>query len=254
MILDSILQAELIRKYKNPGRKLILLDYDGTLVRYKPKPEQALPSNLLLNILKRLSNEQETDLIIISGRDHADIDGLLGDLPIDIIACHGAIKKVQGTWEMQVSDATSWKDIIRPLMDVMSQQCKDAFVEDKHFSLAWHYRKIEHNAGYLCSRQLIRQLNEIADGLGLKILDGNMVIEVMNREIGKGRAVEKLLADKNYDLIISIGDDVTDEEIFALLVPVNKAVTIKVGNGETYAKYYFSSVDEVVMFLKLLSE
>ena len=70
----------------------------------------------------------------------------------------------------------------------------------------------------------------------LKILDGNKVVEIMHQEIGKGKAVEKLLAKEEYDFILSIGDDATDEEIFELFLPNDNAFTIKVGNGNTFAK------------------
>jgi len=254
MILDKKLQTELIDKYKKTANRLILLDYDGTLVTYKPKPEQALPSESLLDILNRLAGQAETDLIIISGRDHPDIDSLLGDLPIKIIAGHGAIMKENGVWKNQVSDDIKWKDTIRPILDRMSLQCRESFIEDKHFSLAWHYRNTEPESGFAYSRQLIEQLGKFSDRFGLKILDGNMVVEIMHQEIGKGIAVGKLLAKKQYNFILSVGDDVTDEEIFALFIPEKEAVTIKVGNGATNAKYYFSSVEEVVLLLKLLSE
>jgi trehalose 6-phosphate synthase/phosphatase len=254
MILDKALQTGIIDKYKKADKKLVLLDYDGTLVTYRPKPEQALPSESLLDILKRLAGQRETELIIISGRDHADIDSMLGDLPIRIIAGHGAIMKENGLWITRELDDLMWKETIRPVLEHMSLKCPDSFIEDKHFSLAWHYRNTDHKSAYGYSRQLIRQLEKFSEQLGLKILDGNKVVEIMHKEIGKGIAVKNLLAGENYDFILSIGDDVTDEEIFELFTDVREAVTIKVGNGSTHAKYYFSSVEEVVLLLKLLSE
>jgi trehalose 6-phosphate synthase/phosphatase len=254
MILEKALQTEIIDKYKKADKKLVLLDYDGTLVTYRPKPEQAVPSVSLLDILKRLARQRETELIIISGRDHADIDYLLGDLPIRIIAGHGAIMKENGLWINQVSDDIMWKETIRPVLEHIRLKCPDSFIEDKHFSLAWHYRNTDHKSAFGYSRQLIKQLEKFSEQLGLKILDGNKVVEIMHKEIGKGIAVRKLLAGEKYDFILSIGDDVTDEEIFELFTDSLEAVTIKVGNGSTNAKYYFSSVEEVVLLLKLLSE
>ncbi len=254
MILDKKLQSELIDRYRKPGKKLILLDYDGTLVTYKPKPHHALPSESLLDILSKLAGQSETDLIIISGRDNADIDSMLGDLPIDIIAGHGAVMKEKGVWENQVSDETGWKEAIRPLLDDISLECPESFIEDKHFSLAWHYRNTGEDSGSIVSRKLIKLLEKFTDRYRLKILDGNRVVEIMHKEIGKGIAVQKLLSKRNYEFILSIGDDVTDEEIFEALLPERRAVTIKVGNGTTNAKYFFNSVEEVVLFLKLLSE
>jgi trehalose 6-phosphate synthase/phosphatase len=76
----------------------------------------------------------------------------------------------------------------------------------------------------------------------------------MHKRIGKGIAVKKLLEAKKADFILSIGDDVTDEEIFAFFLPYDIAVTIKVGNGISLARYSFISVKDVILFLKHLSE
>lgn len=253
MIIDNLLQTELLYKYRNSEKKIILLDYDGTLVDYKPKPDQAIPPEYLLNILSRLAKKKGTEVIIISGRDYQEIETLLGNLSVDIIAGHGAMVKEHGKWKTRVPGDVRWKDTIRPVLEQMSLKCSDSFVEDKLFSLAWHYRKAGQNPGYEYSRELIKVVEKFRESLGLKILDGNMVVEIMNQEIGKGIAVKKFLARKDYDLIFSIGDDVTDEEIFALFLPENKAVTIKVGNGSSFAKYSFESVSDVVLFLNQLS-
>jgi trehalose 6-phosphate synthase/phosphatase len=254
MIIDNSLQAEIVYKYRNAGKKLILLDYDGTLVEYKPKPEQAVPSESLLKILRKLSAKPSTEVIIISGRDDKDIDSLLGELPVDIIAGHGAMMKENGVWHPQVSEDVRWKVIIMPLLVQASLKCTESFIEDKHFSLAWHYRNAEQNSAFICSRELVRVVGEHSEALELKILDGNKVVEIMHKSIGKGIAVQKLMFKKKFDFILSIGDDVTDEEIFDLFLPDDNAVTIKVGDGRSVARYSFSHVSDVVLFLKQLSE
>jgi trehalose 6-phosphate synthase/phosphatase len=63
----------------------------------------------------------------------------------------------------------------------------------------------------------------------------------------------KLFEQKNYDFILSIGDDATDEEMFEFFSHITKAYTIKVGNGDTFAKYKFTSINDVVFLLKQLS-
>jgi trehalose 6-phosphate synthase/phosphatase len=254
MIIDNSLQTELVFKYRHAGKKLILLDYDGTLVDYKPKPEQAVPSESLLKILRKLSEKPDTEVIIISGRDDKDIESLLGELPVDIIAGHGAMMKENGVWNPQVSEDVRWKAIIMPLLVQMSLKCSESFIEDKHFSVAWHYRNAEQNSAFICSRELVKLVAVYSEALELKILDGNKVVEIMHKSIGKGTAVKKLMLKKKFDFILSIGDDVTDEEIFDLFLPDIKAVTIKVGDGRSLAKYSFSHVSNVVLFLKHLSE
>jgi len=135
-----------------------------------------------------------------------------------------------------------------------SPNLRHAFQAVEHFSLAWHYRNACGDSGYSSSRELIKDLEGCIEPFGLKILDGNMVVEVMHSKIGKGIAVGKLLNGRHYDFILSAGDDVTDEEIFDLLKPFDNAVTIKVGKAASCARYRFSSVGDTVSFLNKLKK
>ncbi|MFA4853234.1 MAG: trehalose-phosphatase [Bacteroidales bacterium] len=248
-----MINTVLIEKYKNATNKLILLDYDGTLVDYCPIPEKAIPSEKLLNILIKLVNKPQTKVIIISGRGHQDIDKLLGHLPIDIIAEHGAVIKENGEWKNQVIYNSLWKKDVLPLLNRAVLACPKSFIEEKHFSITWHYRKAKSESGYVCSRELIRLLRNIIHLYNLKILDGNKIVEVMGEKIGKGKAVKNIVEKNNYDYILSIGDDKTDEEMFEFFMHNINAFTIKVGEGDTFAKYKFDDVNKVIMLLEQLS-
>jgi len=249
-----LIKAELVEKYQKSTNKLVLLDYDGTLVNYAPIPDKARPSEHLIDILIKLVYKPQTRIFIISGRGHQDIDKLLGHLPINIIAEHGAVIKENGVWEDQIIDNGLWKNTVIPILNQISLTCPNSFIEEKHFSLAWHYRNSEQQSGYDHSRELISILEHIIHSFNLKILDGNKAVEIISKEIGKGKAVKKLLEQNNYDYILSIGDDVTDEEMFEFLLHNTDAYTVKVGNGSTFAKYKLHRVNDIVIFLKQLSE
>jgi trehalose 6-phosphate synthase/phosphatase len=251
--MDDIKKTELIGKFKKADNKLILLDYDGTLVNYELIPQKAILSEELGDILMTLIDKPQTQVLIISGRDHSDIDKLVDHLPVNIIAEHGAMMKTGGVWRDQATKEATWKKEVINIFDQITSRCAGSYIEEKKFSLTWHYRNVELPAGYICSRELILKLENVIQSGSLKILDGNKVVEIMAPEIGKGRAVEKLLVKEKYDFILSIGDDTTDEEIFELLLPDDNAFTIKVGNGNTFAKERFNSVSDVVLFLKRLS-
>jgi trehalose 6-phosphate synthase/phosphatase len=253
MLIDPLQEKGIENKYRSALKRLILLDYDGTLVEYKPKPAQALPSEVVLKVLRKLSEDKGNRLLIVTGRDHPDVDSLLGMLDIEIIAAHGAIQKENGTWVCQVSEDTTWKALIRPLMEQAGLSCPESFIEDKHFSLAWHYRTANSAEGLLQSRKLVEMLAPLTEKNCLKILDGNKVVEVMHREIGKGQAVKRVIDSDDYDFILSVGDDVTDEEIFRLLASDSRAYTIKVGEGESAAACRINSAGEVVSFLNNLT-
>jgi trehalose 6-phosphate synthase/phosphatase len=246
-------KQELIKKFSKANSKLILIDYDGTLVDYELIPENAVLPDHMDDILNRLIQKPQTDVFIISGRGHKDIDRLLDHLPIDIIAEHGAMKKENGYWKNQINNGDLWRQSIRKILNQITYKCPGSFVEVKEFSLAWHYRNTEPDSGYAHSRELIGLLDKAAQFYNLKILDGNKVVEIMPKENGKGKAVKKLTDLTNYDFILSIGDDTTDEEMFEILLHNPQAHTIKVGNGETFAKNKVADINEVMLLLKQLS-
>ncbi len=78
-------------------------------------------------------------------------------------------------------------------------------------------------------------------------------MEILTEQVGKGKAVMKLLGQNIYDYILSIGDDATDEEMFEFFLHNTDAFTIKVGTGDTFAKYKLSSINDVELLLKHLS-
>jgi trehalose 6-phosphate synthase/phosphatase len=246
------LGKEISEKYRRAISRLILLDYDGTLVWYRPKPDQAYPTEEVLDVLNKLILDKSNDVIIVTGRDHTDIDSLIGNLPIKIIASHGAIMKVEGKWIGMDTGDSEWKNVIRRLMEETSAVCPGTFIEEKIYTLAWHYRNTDELSGYESSRVLVDKLKAVADANDLKVLDGKMVLEVMPAWIGKGNAIRKILESASYDLILSFGDDVTDEEIFSLLASDSEAVTVKVGMSPTVAMYKVVSPEDVIELLKNL--
>lgn len=230
------------------------MDYDGTLVNYTPSPDAAKPSEQILNLLLKLNSKPQTNLVIITGRDYQDIDRLIGHLPIKIIAEHGAWIKEDAMWKVQVEDEGLWKKEIHPILNSITAKCPNSFIEEKHFSLSWHYRNAESESGDTHSRELIRILESIIPSYNLKILDGNKVVEIMTKEIGKGNAVRNIVEENNYDYILSIGDDKTDEEMFEFFLYNSNAATVKVGNGNTFAKYKLDNVNNVISLLEQLSQ
>ena len=246
--------TELIEKYRKATNRLILLDYDGTLVSYFPEPGAALLpdhiSHLLTNLLKTPKNE----VYIITGRSNTEIDRVLNNLPINIIAEHGAVMRVNGTWKDCVSDTRQWKKSIMPLFNQATRKCPGSFVEEKRFSLAWHYRNADPELGHAIAEELLESVSQLDHSAHIKTLDGNKVIEILNVAAGKGIAVKEILENRNFDFVLSVGDDATDEEMFEVLSDIQNAFTIKIGTGETHARYKFEDISEVERLLQNLIE
>jgi trehalose 6-phosphate synthase/phosphatase len=250
---QEYLRVDLIEKYRKASSRLVLLDYDGTLVSFASLPEKAIPSNHLLDILIKISSTPQTRVIIITGRSYKDIDKLTGHLSIDIVAEHGAVIKEKGKWENQLNEECLWKESVISLLKSFSLRCPGSFVEEKQFSVAWHYRNCAQVSGNKYSRELIGLLEEFGQGRDLKVFDGNMVVEILPGKIGKGEVIKKIIEQNNYGCILSIGDDKTDEEMFSFLSDNVNAVTIKVGEGSTVASYRVKDEIEVVKLLEQIS-
>lgn len=253
--MNRQIKTGLTEKYRAAKKRVILLDYDGTLVDYTPVPETTRLSEHLFDILSRLAGNQGTDVYIITGRGHHDIDKIMDHLPSDIIiiAEHGAMIKEKGKWISRVNETTLWKTEVISLLDRITSSCTGSFIEEKPYSLTWHYRNSETGSGIVHARELIAQLKRITDEFNLKILDGNKVVEILTKEVGKGVSVKRLFEQNSYDFILALGDDVTDEEMFEYFLHIPDAFTIKVGNGATFAKYKLPGISDVISLLKHLS-
>ncbi|MCP8311354.1 MAG: bifunctional alpha,alpha-trehalose-phosphate synthase (UDP-forming)/trehalose-phosphatase [Candidatus Methylarchaceae archaeon HK01B] len=245
------IRRELISEYSKSNNRLILLDYDGTLVTFGVKPEKIKPDDELLRLLEEFAREPENDVVIISGRDKDTLEKWFGELSVGLIAEHGVwIKEKEKTWEMVEPLENDWKDEIRPILEIYVDRTPGSFIEEKDFSLVWHYRKSNVALGVVRARELTDDLLHLTENLDLGVLEGSKVIEIKNIGINKGRAALRLISKRKWDFILAIGDDWTDEDVFEVLP--ESAYSIKVGFGPSKARFNLDSVTEVRSLLKEL--
>jgi trehalose 6-phosphate synthase/phosphatase len=245
----------LIENYQDSDRRLILLDYDGTLVPIVRQPEDAFPDTSLKNLLKSLAADERNEIHIISGRKYETLRSWLGDLDIGLITEHGAKMQglpSEGKDKTEVTALMDWKDDIRPILEVYVDRTPGSNLEEKEHSLGWYYRKVEPEMGTLRSNELMDELEGFVANTPLKILHGKKIIEIKHSSISKGVAVHGLLnGDNNYSFILAAGDDTTDEEMFDALP--EGSWSIKVGDeNQSNAKYYLSSPFKVRELLEQL--
>jgi len=236
LLTDSI-REKLVSRYADAKRRLLLLDYDGTLAPIVDRPERAKPSAAIIEILSALTSDEKNSLVIISGRDRETLDAWLSDLPIAFVAEHGAWIKEQpnGVWEMIEPLSDDWKADIRPIFDLFTDRTPRSFVEEKKFSLVWHYRNVTSELANDRVRELVDELTGLTAGMNLQVLEGKKVVEVKNSGINKGRAAQRWLGIDGYDFIMAAGDDWTDEDLFAALP--EDACSIRIGLVATQAAY-----------------
>ncbi len=238
----------LLEAYRQAQSRLMLLDYDGTLTEFTTKPEQAVPSAELLALLGELAALPENKVVVISGRSHDVLDQWLEGLPLDIVAEHGTYSRQAGEWRSPVLDDGAWKEAVRPLMADFVSRCADSFIEEKNYSLAWHYRNVSEPMGFDRSRELIVTLQALLP-FQLRVIDGNKVVEVKNADTDKGRMARQLAMAYPYEFTLAIGDDRTDEDTFLALRAFH-AFTVKVGAGATNAAYRLNAVADVLSLLR----
>ncbi len=249
---NAALQEGFKSKMDAAKKRALFLDYDGTLVGFKGNIDDAYPDAELLELITKLSSDERNQVIIISGRKYDTLEQWFGDKKVDLIAEHGAWKKLAGEpWEQTPNLSDRWKSSVRPMLEEYSDRTPGSLIEEKKFSLAWHYRKVEKGLGELRANELISNLRYLTREKGLQLLPGNKVVEIKNAEINKGKAALKYLTTRNFDFILAMGDDHTDEDIFEAIN--ERAITIKVGSSISEANYYLRNVDEVRELLRRLS-
>ena len=250
-LLDDNVQAQVHLHYQLATSRCILLDYDGTLVPLVPKPEDAVPTPELKQLLNDLAADPKNNVVVISGRDQATLDRWLGDLPISMVAEHGATWRMKNEpWQQLVAGPGQWKSEIRPIMQKFVTRCVGSFVEEKTNTIAWHYRKTHPDLGFTRSRELINTLSELLQNTMLQVIDGNKVVEVRMSGFDKGVMALKMVNEIPNDFILCIGDDTTDEDMFKALS--DRAYTIKVGNTATAAQYMVYNQKKVLELLEKL--
>ena len=251
-LVTTPIRKQILTNYKRAQKRAIFLDYDGTLTPFKKTPDAAIPDQALHNLLTQLAADPKNDVTIISGRDRESLDAWLSQHPINLIAEHGVWFKPTGeTWEMLANLKNDWKEKISPVLERFMDRTPGTFIEEKNFSLAWHYRKAEPDQGELRASELKSSLTNLIANLNLELMEGQKVVEVKNIGFNKGLAALHLINKQNYDFILAIGDDWTDEYLFKELP--KEACTIKVGMKNTNATYKLESVAAVRDFLNDLN-
>ncbi|GAB4204121.1 MAG: bifunctional alpha,alpha-trehalose-phosphate synthase (UDP-forming)/trehalose-phosphatase [Sandaracinaceae bacterium] len=239
--------AQVIDTLRASDRLVVLLDYDGTLVPHVAMPDLATPDAALKHLLTRLATRASVH--VVSGRDRLTLERWLGELPVALHAEHGYWSRPLGAeWQANRHELSSWKDIVRPVLEAWIKRTPGAFLEEKTVSLAAHFRNVEPAILGLRLAALREELRaRLPDAV--EILDGAKVLELRLRGVHKGLVADALVREAGA--VLAVGDDRTDEDLFAALGP--DAVTIKVGSGETHARFSVPTVADARRWLTVLA-
>jgi len=251
--LPDYVRSSMLDKFHKSNSRLLFLDYDGTLRAYAKVPALAEPEAKLIETLERLLAMDNLELVIISGRDWQTLDKWFGNLPMNLVAEHGLfIREKNKSWKIIKPVAENWKKEVFSVMSGFAEKLPGSLVEEKDYSLAFHFRRSDPELASLRVRELMNYLITLTSNLDVKMLRGNKVIEVRSAGIDKGIAAMHWIP--NYKdpsrFILAIGDDLTDEDLFQV-IPTD-GYTLRVGQGSSIAMYNIDGVNEVIELLDQL--
>lgn len=225
----------------------LFLDIDGTLAPFQINPEHSFIPQTTLDVIKKIT-KLNIPVIAVTGRDVDTASKLLYPIEVPIAGLHGLDIYFDSRNYIR-PDLSSIN--FKKLKQDITKNCDkhpELLIEDKGYSIALHYRKnpnLENNAINIMQRINLNYPQ-------LKINRGKFVIELIPNQADKGRAIETILnhLDLPAVLPIFIGDDLTDESGFTY-INQQSGLSIKVGPGETQAKYRLKDIDNVADFLLL---
>ena len=238
----SVQYLPVLRKFAL-GNVLLAFDFDGTLAPVTSVPSRAALRRSTRKLLQVLT--REFPCIVVSGRSRTDVQGRVREIGfVEVIGNHGIEPWNSSRAVAQVVEA--WK----PLLTRRLASLPGVILEDKEFSFSVHYREARQK------RKTIHAIHQAARGLtGAYLVGGKQVINIVPRGVAdKGLAVERERKKRRCEKVIFVGDDETDESVFAL-AQRSHLLTIRVGaKRSSLAQFYLRSQREIDSLLRALHE
>jgi trehalose 6-phosphate synthase/phosphatase len=252
---EVALRAELGRALERNDELLLLLDYDGTLVPFTATPELARPDAGLVRLLRSLASRADTEVHIVSGRSREALEQWVGSLPIWLHAEHGFWSRPPGhaEWTPAADIHGSWREPVLAILRDITARTPGSLIEVKAVAIAWHYRLADLETGARRANELRIHLNQLLSNQPVEILAGNRVLEIRPYGVHKGKIIPPMSSEREArTTVLAIGDDRTDEDLFASLPP--EAISARVGPGATKARFRLEGTAAVRDLLQMLAD
>jgi trehalose 6-phosphate phosphatase len=218
----------------DPERFAFFFDFDGTLADIVERPEDVEVTEATRAAIEALRELSGGAVAIVTGRDIPSIDQFLDPLRLPIAGVHGLTRRdAKGQLHSPEIDTAGLKAIETALEPLVNRE-NGLLLERKHGAIALHYRK-RPELEDVCLDAMLRAAEGASN---VTIRRGKMVIEAIGHASNKGAAIESFLQEAPFRgrTPVFAGDDLTDEDGF-LLVNAGGGISIKVGLGETEARY-----------------
>lgn len=215
--------VDLVPELRSRNRRLILLDYEGTLCHPAGLADLAVPTTSIKRYLQRLSQDPRNSVYIMSGRSKAVLDRWFGDLDVGLVAEHGCDFRhpKHPAWEPIVAlHDPGWRDGVIPILQYFCERTPGAFLELKEKVIAWHFRDADPMFGSWQAKELQLLLAESCTNLPVEVVSGPKYLELRPVGVTRVAAVQRIVAElpePPIDYVFALGSDKADEDVFAYL-------------------------------------
>jgi trehalose-phosphatase len=231
-----------VKRYREAEKRILLLDYDGTLTEIVKNPRDAAPSEEILEILSGLASDRRNKVCIITGRKKEEAEEWFGKLSLTVYAEHGAYKKEDGKWEGSPCPLEWIPDAVKVIED-FAHMTPGTFIEVKNTCVVFHCG----GKGQCCAETLNKIVGDRA-----RVVTGKGIIEVRPKGVDKGECVLKEIEKGSF--VLCCGDDVTDEDMFMILKEVENAFSVCIGKRDTCAGWRLPEPGDLRRLLKLMAK
>ncbi|KAA8497702.1 Alpha,alpha-trehalose-phosphate synthase UDP-forming 5 [Porphyridium purpureum] len=260
-------------KAEGLGRRLFLLDYDGTLTSSTCSSRMshawARPSDAVMNYLSTLAKDPQNLVYIMSGRTTEVLStSFQGLSAIGLAAEHGFFFRNphETEWRQlhEVNDL-SWREVALEIMGAYAERTDGSYIEEKNAGLVWHYMDADPEFGNWQAKEMRDHLETVLGAFQVQVVTGHGWLQVRLANMNKGAMVQRILSDLSEEkngsapsFVLCVGDDRTDEDMFTLLSrdlgDLSQALfTCTVGVKPSNARYYLRTSEEVADVLGLIA-
>ncbi|XP_051127070.1 probable alpha,alpha-trehalose-phosphate synthase [UDP-forming] 11 [Andrographis paniculata] len=257
----------IVRAYNTSRSRLILLDYDGTMM--PPDRVDKSPSPEVISVLNSLCDDPSNTVFVVSGRGKDSLaKWFLECQGLGLSAEHGYLNRWSKNSEWESSDLAidlDWKKIVLPVMEHYTEATDGSSIEQKESALVWHHQEADPDFGLWQAKELLDHLESVLANDPVVVKSGQQIVEVKPQGVSKGVVVQNLVSamrkrGKAADFVLCVGDDRSDEDMFEAvgrcgegLAEGAEVFACTVGQKPSMAKYYLDDSFEVMRMLKGLS-
>ncbi|KAL5201883.1 hypothetical protein ABZP36_036237 [Zizania latifolia] len=257
----------LVSAYRRTTTRIILLDYDGTLM-----PQTSFgksPSSKTIDMLCSLCRDQNNMVFLVSAKKRSTLDEWFSPCEnIGLAGEHGYFLRLRrdAEWEtcVPVTDC-SWKQIAEPVMKTYTETTDGSTIEDKETAIVWSYEDADPDFGSCQAKELHDHLESVLANEPVTVKAGLNHVEVKPQGVSKGLVAKRLLSTMEEngllpDFVLCIGDDRSDDDMFEVISTAANRLSLDaevfactVGRKPSKAKYYLDDPADIVRLIQGLA-